>query len=360
MTGHGGQSGEMLRLRTTLEGGTEETAVIKTTKDGGSGSSKMMGLAREAFFYNHFAERLRPELQCAEVFYSYGDMQTGNKTLIMEDLSECVQSGYFFGPTSPLNYGKDLAKITEGLDFSAEQVAAASFEQAAILHAKFFGDESLLQSTYLKGADWRRGEGKKGWDGWQGMAGANWAKTRAKIESGECDWKADPLLVSCIDASIAKTSWEGYQGELKTMPLMLVHGDFHPGNFMLRQDDTSKPHMVLIDFEAAGCGWSGPSECAQLLISHMDPETRRGCEDRLLRGYYEKLVSLVDSDTSGFTFERCKADYVRFGTARWIWLTAVMSGMGMPGGMMQVFNNQLAAFMKDHGVTPENVSMPGS
>ena len=149
------------------------------------------------------------------------------------------------------------------------------------------------------------------------------------------------------------------------MPLTLVHGDFHPGNFMIRKDKT-KVDVVMLDFEAVGAGWSGPAECAQLLISHMAPETRRECEDRLLQGYHTKLVSLLgsrgeDHQLEGFTMEKCKEDYVRFGAARWIWLVAVMAGLpGMPGAMMQVFNNQLVAFMKDHSVTAENVSMPGS
>lgn len=39
-------------------------------------------------------------------------METGEKIIIMEDLSlKGIQSGYFFGPGSPLNWGKDLTVL---------------------------------------------------------------------------------------------------------------------------------------------------------------------------------------------------------------------------------------------------------
>ena len=118
----------------------------------------------------------------------------------------------------------------------------------------------------------------------------------------------------------------------------------------------------MIDFEAVGMGgnYNGPAECAQMLISHMAPEVRRGCEDRLLRTYYTKLTG-VTAGTNEYTMAQCKADYVAYGTAKWIWLLGVLSGMtGIPDFMKQAWNDQLSAFVKDHGITPETVLMPMS
>jgi hypothetical protein len=48
------------------------------------------------------------KIKTPKVYYSYADDETGAKILIMEDLNELVQAGYYFGPGNPGNWGKDL------------------------------------------------------------------------------------------------------------------------------------------------------------------------------------------------------------------------------------------------------------
>jgi hypothetical protein len=367
VVGHGGMVAGLHRITMTLEGGGSKSAIVKTTKNhpDPEPAAVGMGLPREAFFFDSFAQHLGV-ISLPAVWNSHGNMSTGNKVLVMEDVSDCACAGFFYGPTSPLNYGKDLVKLTKDFPYSVEQVTAASFEQAAKLHAQFWSDKSLLKHSWLKGAAWICGNKKEGWDAWQNMASAAWTKTSAAIKARESEVNWDENLVACMDASMSKISWEDFQAELKTRQYMFIHGDFHPANIMVRRPAAgaaagAPPALVVLDFEAVGmgCDYCGPAECAQLLISHMAPEVRRECEDRLLQGYHTKLASLIGADR--YSMEQCKADYAAYGTARWIWLLGLLSGMpGIPVFMLQTWNNQLAAFMADHGVTPENVQMPGS
>jgi len=47
--------------------------------------------------------------------FAYGNWETGHKALLMEDVGEGIQTGYFFGPGSPHNWGRDLAKIVNSI-----------------------------------------------------------------------------------------------------------------------------------------------------------------------------------------------------------------------------------------------------
>merc|ERR1712232_311786 len=115
----------------------------------------------------------------------------------------------------------------------------------------------------------------------------------------------DPLVVACVDEAIKKASpesngWEVFQADLKTMPLTLVQGDFHPANHMVRaggvtadgeKDQNGKSWLVLLDWEAVGVG-SGPQELGQYMISHTTPEIRAEVERSAVEAYYAELTSL--------------------------------------------------------------------
>ena len=45
-------------------------------------------------------------------YYAFGDEQTGEKVVILNDLSAFIQTGYYFGPSNPGNWGKDLNLLT--------------------------------------------------------------------------------------------------------------------------------------------------------------------------------------------------------------------------------------------------------
>ncbi len=156
-------------------------------------------------------------------------MVTGEKIIIMEDLSStAMQSGYVFGYGSPLNWGHDLANQLERIPLEARkspvEIAKQTFKQVAILHRTFWGgrnmvldDEDSTSTFWLRGCDWLHGKGMDSWLAAQNTAITKWGELMAKISSGRCGVKWNKNLVDCIEASLARISWEDYQNELKTM-----------------------------------------------------------------------------------------------------------------------------------------------
>ena len=117
----------------------------------------------------------------------------------------------------------------------------------------------------------------------------------------------------------------------------LVHGDAHPHNALWVNQRTDEAKLVLIDFEMVGVG-SPAQELGQYMISHMEPETRRACEDQVVRAYHEELLRMIkpttqDQDKGGetaatepYTFEACWAEYIAGGIGRWVWFIPLFRG----------------------------------
>lgn len=337
--------------------------IVKTVRDSLLARSAELGLPREGLFYQQFADRLREaDVLLPNVIYSYGDMSTGQKTIILEDLSDdCVQAGYFFGQGSPLNWGKDLnfyiSKASTNQDpVNLETVAHEAFLMAARFHARFWQDSSLLEIPWLRSSAWFKSQDEKSWSDAQAVASSYWAKTKQLISDNLSSVNWDSNLLSCMDSSISKISWSSYQESSRNRPWTLVHGDYHPANMMWH---CIKRRIVLLDFEVVGLG-SGPQDLGQFMISHVNPEVRKDIEERLVRSYYQELISKGDRNTlneENYSWESCWRDYKFGGCERWVWLLALLTEL-CPENMVQYFQDQLAAFMRDHEINPDNISMP--
>jgi hypothetical protein len=362
---------------------------MKHTKANGLDSSKTLGLAREGYFYEWVkasGDTTYNDL-VPEVYYSKGDMEAGDKVILLQDLGNMVQTGYFFGGGSPLNWGRDLESIvnSKGLSLKPsndtsttnvpELVAEASVLLAAKYHGKHWMRKDLLDSKFwLKGSDWYVNKGEQSWQAGQAYIGGAWEQlksTKANANNESCKWSQ--YIIGLIDASLSKTSWESFQNRIKNAHFTLAHGDFHPANMLctfdnsLVEDGSLKAEDItirLVDWEVVGIG-SGAQDIGQYVISHMAPDFRRQCEDRLLQTYYTTLTSCIaanDESTSEiargeYTFEICKMEYVHGGVERWMFLLIILANM-CPDQMMQYFLNQVEAFARDHGVTAESIGMP--
>ena len=341
-----------------------------------------------------------------EVYFSAGDMVLGKKTTIMEDLtaSGAVQCGYYFGPNSPHNYGKDLAALTAGVVSSQEEILAQVATLAAEMHGANWGDVSSFERMpWLKSAAWYRGEGRQAWDGGQAYTRQLWAKVR---EGDVCSgW--DPILIALIDSSVDKgTSWEAFQASLKKEPCTLIHSDFHPANLMIRtrrpvalgvcdyaldeqsseegdaealEEDAkdealvlkmqaraaaaeqlrtsgavplsasrgssdSDNELVVLDFELVGLG-SGAQDLGQFLISHSSPADRERTELPFLQQYHAALTTVLAAKgldvTREYPFDALLRDYALHGAGKWIWLLIVMSDMDACKPIMPYFHAQV-------------------
>ena len=204
-----------------------------------------------------------------------------------------------------------------------------------------------------------------------------WAKAMEKRQAGTSTVQWDAHLLQCMEASFAKISWTDYQQTVQSAEYQwtLVHGDFHPANIMWRwvqeqQEGGSNTteaveaggSPVILDFEVVGLG-SGAQDLAQYLISHMEPQQRRACEEALLADYYAHLTGTAGVEgapavpPTQYSYAQCQQDYVQGGVGRWVWMLGLLAGM-CPDNMTQYFHDQLRHFIADHGVTPASMPMP--
>lgn len=371
LSGAGGMSSaHMLKvIITTIIAGEEkkQSYVYKSHNDNTLQMSKEMGLAREPLFYNNFSSVLREQKVLSPVAVAAeGNMETGSFRILMEDLSGCaVQSGYFFGPGSPHNWGKDLAALTSvaGSTTTLREVAMDCYVQMARMHRFYWKKESLFQHDWLRGRDYFLNTGKSVWEGEHARTNKAWETCKSQIADGTTKITWNNHLIACIDASIAKLDWDLFLKERREGPWTLVHGDMHPANIMWNYEEIStvsgeKGTSTFVDWQVVGIG-SGPQDMAQYIISHTSPADRRLIERELVLAYHQELTngSSLPEDLKNYTFEQCWADYVKGGTQRWVWLFCLITSI-CPVVVSQFFHDQLAAFLEDHNVTPENIGMP--
>ncbi len=165
------------------------------------------------------------------------------------------------------------------------------------------------------------------------------------------------------------------------IPWTLVHGDYHPANFMVTHpkknnnnnnsmnnntaEEGSSFALFLVDWEAVGVG-SGPQELGQYMISHSTAAARRAVEDEMLSVYHLTLLSELQrhhrttagaaASTPTVTLEQIRREYIYGGLARWAWLMPVCFEV-CPPAASQYFHDQVLSFLVDHGVDPAAVPM---
>ncbi|RYH09370.1 DUF1679 domain-containing protein [archaeon] len=318
--------------------------------------SRSLGTSREAIFYNEFAPTAT--FSVPKVLCSYGNMKTGEKKVVLEDVGVTgIQSGYFFGPGSPLNWGKDLPAILARVphEVSAKEVSLDAFREMAKMHKQYWNDSSLQELDWIRAGSWYKGEQEETWMASQNYGKGCWEKTKAKVASGECKVEWNSQLVTLVDSSISKISWADYQNQRKNKPFTLVHGDFHPANIMWVWSDDSRGRSTFVDWEVVGVG-DGAQDLAQYTISHMHPSLRREIAKELVEAYYADLTS-GENAVKDFSLDQCWADFVAGGIERWVWLLSILTDF-CPDNMVQYFHDQVLAFMQDYGVTAESIGMP--
>jgi hypothetical protein len=94
------------------------------------------------------------------------------------------------------------------------------------------------------------------------------------------------------------------------------------------------------------------------MISHAQPELRASIEKDAVAAYYAELKAL--NPLIGMTFEQCWNEYIMGGLGRWLFFLPFDGFSDDKQGQKnsQFFADQVLAFIKDHGVTPDSIPMP--
>jgi hypothetical protein len=380
LSGAGGLSAQMLKIYVDSPSGPKLmdeplTFILKMNHLNSLDSSKLLGTAREAYFYTNLAGSLLDDkVETPAVYYAKGDMSDGSYRLLLEDLSlTAVQSGYFFGPGSPLNWGKDLPALLSTVQppITFREVAVDTFIQMARMHRKYWRKTSLLhEHSWLRGRGYYHGEDEDHWQREQTRASLAWLKCKEQIANKTSQIKWNEHLIACVDASLAKSNWEDFLAEKKSRAWTLVHGDMHPANVLwdwLKPSVTGitpKGTSIFVDWAMVGVG-SGPQDMAQYIISHTSPTDRRLIERELMMAYYLELTTIPstgiplheDLASKSYSFDDCWRDYIHGGVQRWVWLFCVLTTL-CPDIVNQYFHDQLVAFLQDHEITPDNIGIP--
>lgn len=356
----------------------EEELVLKQIPAGRAALSRRLGLAREAYFFEHLAPMLSESSSSSSlprIDYAYGNFETGEKCLIMESLrSNWVDSGIFFGPGNPNNWKRNLPELLAaayGGDGNQRQiptaavVAKATFRAIAQIHAAFWKKNVLLSESnhWLRGHSWLQGNGRDSWEASQSVIQSIWKDyTKNEMTTSNDDDDDDDKMQwnstvrSTVEKAVEGISWQAQLDRLHVDGRWtLVHGDFWPGNIMWNVADGS---LRLLDWEMVGLG-SGPQDLGQYILSNMDPAERRACESDLLQMYYQELMSCgVDEDKNQSLWEYVWREYRIGGVERWLWFLIYFVGQRGMTDWAQFFHDQIASFMQDHALTPADIVQP--
>lgn len=343
LRGNRGLSGSINRLRVKYSAPTDLPAsfLIKRTQCGTHAKRSgaiFSGSCREATFYRNFTFENTPR-----VFHAENLSFTGEMIIIMEDLQGCSTGLNFY-------FGNQIWGM-KPLDnpIAPEEVLGAVFNLAADMNARFWQQQSLLSSTWMKSAAWYRGEDQFGWQTSMNTARKFWNNVSSSISpNGPVKW--EPRLVQLITASFAHTSWEALQAALQdpALPFTLTHGDFHASNMLLRHGDGPiGARLVLFDWSEVG-PWTPATDLSQLMISDVKPAVRREHERALVEAYWRRLCN-GGVAPEAFPLSACWQLYVRSGIERWIVLLVLLAGWGLPPAATQYFHDQVWAFVSDHG-----------
>ena len=359
--GNGGLSAEMQRVKVKSPDNSDLKKIIfKSTKEAGVVSSKLFGLAREGVFFENLDAFGAFNGFLPEIYYSKGDMNTGIRTILMKDLSEeYVQSGYFFGSHSPLNWGKDVETLSKEVVIGEEPVLKEIMRSVATiagkLHGTYWNDSSLVQHKFLKNSEMYHDEGKEGWLKKMSYLQSKWTKFTPKIKDESTGAHWSPQIIELINASLSQgNDWERFSEALHGIPFTLVHGDFHPANMMVNKKDRS---IMLLDFEMVGVGL-GVVDLGQYMISHLECGQRKELESDFVMNYHQELCIHIGEQAENYTFDQCWSDYGRGGTEKWMFLLIILADMGLPSKIMQYFHDQVFDFATTHDVSASNIGPP--
>jgi thiamine kinase-like enzyme len=329
---HIGMIADMYKIRVSTTSG-EKKYLMKTIED--KETSLAVGSAREGLVYDHFAMELQD--LSPEVVYSFGDMTTGEKFVIVEELTNansCMQ----FQHSHPLHKGEKLSAPANWMESAVQALAT--------VQAGCWNQESLLKQDFLVRTNWLKGEDSS----------YNMVKEGVKMHWDACDKKSlgySDEICEIMDAAWSKTSFDAFEEQSASHPFTFCHGDYHPGNIMWHEND-----VKIIDWEAAMVAPGIVDFC--YLMFNTSVEYRRENWEQLLEVYIAELAA----QGVEYSLEDAKRDYIYFSVARLTFWFSVIHYSGFydrcihpeNGTAAEWYYAHLLSFVEDFDITPENVS----
>lgn len=399
------------------------TLVLKRTQSNTDSKkySQKLGLYREGVFYSTIGPWIQERLDRGKVvpgsnendnnssfipkaLYSAYDIDTGQKAIVLEYYQDAVEAGFYF-PHSVHNTVRKMQEVPQNsmADKSdpgqnddgdtktcklRKSITIEAARIAALLHGSFYQDKSLFANAsfakHLRMVDWIQGKSRESYiesqkevvDRWS-TAKSRWMNNQffhGKVQLGqEFVQVMDASCALALDFDLFVSKWNLNGDDESKLAWSLVHGDYHPGNFLyikdanVRNDTSDRPKLMLVDWEVVGIG-SGPQDLGQFLISHTETKEAFHLLDEVATVYRQTLQSILndvignesDAKPSVPTLGAIKREIVYGGIERWVWLFAYMTGWeeSMPWMYMQFFHDQMQNFIVINDIRAEDVGMP--
>ena len=269
-----GQIADSARLSITWGHGTPgpDTLVAKVTA--ASEESRQAGMTTRTYevevgFYSSLAAEL--PVRTPRCYWAGFDPSQAAYGVVLEDVAPAHQGDQVGG-----------CSIDE---------AAAALDELALLHAPRWGD------TNLESLSWLHVGGRDRGSGLGGILGMFLPGFLERYES-----RMTPEVVQLIPRFLEVM--DHYGGGLDG-PKTVLHGDFRNDNLMFGLD-----RVVVLDWQTVSLG-AALSDVSYFLGGSLLPDDRRAHEEKLVRGYFDKIRSLgVDMD-----WDRCWLDYRRYAFA---------------------------------------------
>ncbi|MBU1378378.1 MAG: ecdysteroid 22-kinase family protein [Alphaproteobacteria bacterium] len=286
-----GQIGESVRFKLAYERDADDAprsivGKFPSPDDTSRGTGIMLGnYLREVRFYQQLAPRAL--VKTPRCWFTDTDETGGEFVLMMEDLAPAEQGDQLKGVTL------DQARLV--------------VEQAARLHASFWGDEGLDDLPWVQGAKAAPASAVT-----PEMVSGLWQAFRVRY--------ADRLKPHWVDVGEAITAnWSRF-GEMDEGPRTLAHHDFRPDNMMFGTPAGGHPVTVL-DWQSFTYA-PGATDVAYFLAGALSPDVRRANEPAMLALYLAELTRL---GVTGYSTDDLRRDYGRGGFQ--LFLTAFFAAM---------------------------------
>lgn len=191
---------------------------------------------------------------------------------------------------------EDLGTFPAGQKYARVDldVARSAIEFMASYQARFWRDELLGESDWIRNADWAflfNQDASEAATGWRVIQDDDrFEKTGGLITAGEY------LGTGLGELRIA----------VRSRPNTLTHNDFHQGNVLLR-DSADGPRPVIIDWQMPAYA-GGTNDLAKFLMTAVPFDILAEYESDLVRHYFEVLR---DGGVSEYSFDECSRDFRR-------------------------------------------------
>ncbi|MDP6060519.1 MAG: phosphotransferase [Pirellulaceae bacterium] len=180
---------------------------------------------------------------------------------------------------------EDLGTFPQGQKYAEIDLALAksTLEFMAEYQAKFWLDDDLGNSNWIRNADWSvilDQDPMEAAVGWQVIEAADrLEKIGGLITAGE-------YLGERLD---------DLRNAMRSRPNSLTHNDFHQGNVLLRQA-TVRPMPVIFDWQMPACA-GGTNDLAKFLMTAVPFEILAEQESNLVAFYVDSLVDRTEPKT---------------------------------------------------------------